>query len=158
MQDTFMHSILIWLSLLATERKRLMSQQHAQFEEEFRDGPQPHISYHDNYIDQPSASYPTPAPPVQGYPSQTQTHVPLQAPMLLTPVQPIKQTGSGIGARVFLAIVSMLFVFGMFVVALAMSTVRVVGSVFALAVIFAFVFALIVFLINLVVNLVSLKR
>lgn len=136
-----------------------MSQQHAQFEEEFRDGPQPHISYHENYIDQPSAPYTTPVPPAQRYPSQTPNHVPLQTPVLLTPVQPMnKQAGTGIGARVFLAIVSMLFVFGMFVVALAMSTVRVAGSVFALAVIFAFVFALIVFLINLVVNLVSLKR
>src|SRR5579859_5523817 len=39
------------------ERKRLMSQQHAQFEEEFRDGPQPHSSYQDGYAEQPSAAY-----------------------------------------------------------------------------------------------------
>lgn len=137
-----------------------MSQQHAQFEEKFRDDPQPHNAYQDNYVEQPSATYPAPTPPLRAYgpQPQPQQHMNTQIPMLLTPVQNVKPAGTGIGARVFLAIVSMIFVFGMFMVALAMGASTQDGSLFALAVIFAFVFALVAFLINLIVNLVSLRR
>jgi hypothetical protein len=144
------------------ERESQMSQQHAHFEEEFRDGPQPHNAYQDTYVEQPSATYPAPTPPLRAYAPQPQPqpqqHMNAQIPMLLTPVQNVKPAGTGIGARVFLAIVSMIFVFGMFMVALAMGAGTQDRSLFALAVIFAFVFALVAFLINLIVNLVSLRR
>lgn len=135
-----------------------MSQQHAQFEEEFRAGPQPHSSYQDGYAEQPLAAYTTPIPPLRTYAPQPQAHAPVQAPVLLAPAQNTRQAGTGVGARVFLAIVSMFFIFGMFVVTLATSRDGQTNAVFALAVIFAFVFTLVVFLINLIVNLVSLKR
>ena len=132
-----------------------MSQQHAQFEEEFRDGPQPHNSHHENYVEQPSATYPAPTPPLRAYGPQPQAPMNAQMPMLLTPVQNVKPASTGIGARVFLAIVSMIFVFSMFMVALAMSSVNspVNNIASVLAIIFAFVFAVMVLLINLIINI-----
>src|ERR1700732_2397130 len=124
-----------------------MAQQYAQFEEEFRDGSQPHASYQENYVDLPSVSPITPVP--QPRPS----FVNMPAQKLLSPAQYSGQAAPGTGARVFLAIVSMLFVAGMFMVALVMSSlhdpVNNVASV--LAILFAFVFAVLAVIINLIV-------
>jgi magnesium-transporting ATPase (P-type) len=120
-----------------------MSQQYAQFEEEFRDGPQPHASYEEGYSEPPSFSYPA---------RQSSRDMPDQKRQ--APAQNTGQAASGIGARVFLAIVSMLFVCGMFLIALVMSSlhnpVNNVSSV--LAILFAFVFAILAVLINLIIN------
>jgi hypothetical protein len=128
-----------------------MSQQHAQFEEEFRDSSQPSNAYQDKYVEPPSVTYATPIPPQQSY-----VHMPAQK--LQVPPQPIRQAGTGIGARVVLAIFSMIFIFGMFIVTLVVGGSGSDSALFALSVIFAFVFALVILLINLIVNLVSLKR
>jgi hypothetical protein len=129
-----------------------MSQQHAQFEEEFHDGPSLSNAYQNNYVEPPSATYTTPILPQQLY-------VNMPAQKLQVHPQSVRQAGTGIGARVVLAIFSMIFIFGMFVVALAIGGGGGQEStLFALSVIFAFVFAFVVLLINLIVNLVSLKR
>jgi len=153
-------TIILVIYIAVKKGSTSMAQQHAQFEEEFRDGPQPHDSYQDNYVEQPSATYTTPVPPQRAYVPPQQAHGNIQGRLPLVPVQQTRPAGTGIGARVTLAIFSMIFMFGMFMVALAASaafdSVRNVSAV--LAVIFAFVFALVVLLINLIVNLVSLRR
>jgi len=129
-----------------------MSQQHAQFEEEFHDGPPPSNAYQNNYVEPPSVSYTTPIP-------QQPSYVNMPAQKLQVHPQSIRQAGTGIGARVVLAIFSMIFIFVMFVVALAIGGGgEQESALFALSVIFAFAFALVVLIINLIVNLVSLKR
>ncbi|HVU69477.1 MAG TPA: hypothetical protein VHD63_20250 [Ktedonobacteraceae bacterium] len=127
-----------------------MSQQHAQFEEEFRDGPQPHMTYQEHH-DAPSVTYTAPVPPVP--PPLSYMGVPAQK--LQAPVQQNKQGGTGIGVRVVLAIFSLFFVFTMFIVSLVIaSNNNPVQSVLGvLAILFALGFAVVVLLINLIVNL-----
>jgi hypothetical protein len=128
-----------------------MSQQHAQFEEEFHDGPSLSNAYQNNYVEPPSATYTTPILPQQLY-------VNMPAQKLQVHPQSVRRAGTGIGARVVLAIFSMIFIFGMFIVALIIGGSGSESTLFALSVAFAFVFALVALLINLIVNLVSLKR
>ncbi len=124
-----------------------MSQQHAQFEEEFRDGPQPQVTYQD-HPEAPSMVYTAPVSPPPVYMS-----VPGQK--LQTPVQQNRQGGTGIGVRVVLAIFSMIFIFVMFVVTLAIASDNnpVHSPLGVLAILFALVFAVVVLIINLMVNL-----
>ena len=124
-----------------------MSQQHAQFEEEFRDGPQPHVTYQEHH-ETPSVTYTAPVPPPLSY-----MGVPAQK--LQAPVQQNKQGGTGIGVRVVLAIFSLFFVFTMFIVSLAIASENnpVHSALGVLAILFALGFAVVVLLINLMVNL-----
>ena len=123
-----------------------MSQQHAQFEEEFRDGPrpQPHVSYQDNYSEPQPVMYSTPVPPPQMY-------VNMAGQKLLVPVQPIQQSSNNTGARLALAIVSIFFVFIMFMIAVAMSGMM-YSPVAPTAIAFALLFAIVVVIINVVFN------
>lgn len=121
-----------------------MSQQHAQFEEEFRDGPQPHVSYQENYVEPQPVTYSMPVPPPQMY-------VNMSGQKLLVPVQQIQQPGNNTGARLALAIVSMIFVFIMFLVAVAMSSID-YGPVPVVAFVFALIFAAVVVILNLIFN------
>lgn len=123
-----------------------MSQQHAQFEEEFHDGPRPRPSYQESYVKKPSVSYP-PAIPA---PTPTYTYMPGQK--LQVPAQNSGQ--ASIAGRIVLAIFSMIFIFGMFMAALAMSIHRspVSDVASALSIVFAFAFAIIVVILNLIVN------
>lgn len=132
-----------------------MSQQHAQFEEEFRDGPQTASPYHSGYSGpQPAVDY-QPAPQ-SGYtasvpPAQSYVNVPgqkLLAYDLSTGHTP------GVGARLALSILSLIFTFIMFTVALV-----VVGvsrsdpfPMIPLAIFFALIFAGVVLIINLIFN------
>lgn len=121
-----------------------MSQQHAQFEEEFRDGPQPHVSYQDNYSEPQPVAYSVPVPPPQMY-------VNMSGQKLLVPVQQIQRSGNNVGARLALAIVSIVFVFIMFVIAVATSGMD-YSPVAATAFIFALIFAVVVVILNIVFN------
>jgi len=127
-----------------------MSQQHAQFEEEFRDGARVYAPHQGSYEETPSVSYTVPVPPPVQQPYMSMPGQKLQAP-----VQNTRQAGSGIGARVFLAIVSMILVMAMFLVALVISRLYdpVNNITGVLSVLFAFVFAVIVIIINLIVNI-----
>lgn len=146
-----------------------MSQQHAEFEGEFRDGPRPHEAYHENHMETPISSYMTSVPPQMSYgqPLHIYVNVPGQAsqtpaqqsqPIQLARLQPVQQSrqeGTGLGVRVVLGIFSMLFVMIMFLVAL--STVQSsyysgYGMVGTLAVFFSAFFAVVVLVINVIVN------
>lgn len=147
-----------------------MSQQHAEFEGEFRDGPRPHEAYHENQMETPISSYMTSVPPqmsygqplhiyvnVPGQAPQTPTpqHQPLQQPRL-QPVQQPRQDTTGLGVRVVLGIFSMLFVMIMFLVALSMVQDSwynsAAGPMGLMAILFALAFASLVLIINVVVN------
>lgn len=117
-----------------------MPQQHAQFEEEFRDGPQPHVSYQETYREPPPVTYSVPAPTPQLYVS-----IPGQNFQVQT-----QNTGNNVGARLALAIVSMFFVFIMFIVAVATSGSY--GPVAATAFVFALIFAVVVVILNVIFN------
>jgi hypothetical protein len=124
-----------------------MSQQHAQFEEEFRDGPQPHIAYQETSIEPPSVSYTTPAlPPMQ-------LHVNIPAQKLQAPVSnSMRQAGSGTGSRVVLAIFSMLFILILFIIAIVSNTSYYPPPNAWLALVLALIFAGVALWINVIVN------
>lgn len=124
-----------------------MPQQHVQFEEEFRNGPQPHVSYQDA----PSASYTAPVPPsMQSYASR-----PDQPPLAHSQNAAEPRSG-GYGARATLAIFSLFFIFAMFIVAQIMANMETNPGPFQSTpdtpYVFAGIFAVIVLLINLIVN------
>ena len=123
-----------------------MSQQHAQFEEQFRDGPQPAPSYQDGYASPQPVSYTVNVPP----PVQAYVSVPgqkLLAPDLYSGRAP------GPGARLALAIVSLIFTFIMFIVALAISAAsNFYTPLSPVAIFFALIFAVMVIIINLIFN------
>lgn len=122
-----------------------MSQQHAQFEEQFRDGPQPAPSYQEGYSSPQPVSYTVNVPP------PGQAYVPGQK-LLAYDLQIGR--APGVGARLALAIVSLVFTFLMFMVTL----ITVAASRFdlfptaPLAVSFALIFAVMVIIINLIFN------
>lgn len=123
-----------------------MSQQHAQFEEQFRDGPQPAPSYQDGYTSPQPVSYTVNVPP----PMQAYVNVPGQK--LLTYDLQSGRT-PGVGARLALAIVSLVFTFIMFIVALGVSAAsRFDFPISPVAIFFALIFAVIVIIINLIFN------
>ncbi len=132
-----------------------MSQQHAQFEEEFRDGPQP--AYHSGYSGpqptpdyQPGYSMPQPASYTASVPpNQSYVNVPGQK---LLAYDLSSGRAPGVGARLALSILSLIFTFIMFIVALA-----IVGSsrfdpfpMIPLTIVFALIFAGVVLIINLI--------
>lgn len=132
-----------------------MSQQHAQFEEEFRDGPQATPLYHSGYSGPQPAVDDQPAPQ-SGYtasvpPTQSYVNVPGQK---LLAYDLSSEHAPGVGARLALSILSLIFTFVMFIVALAIVS----GSRFdpfpmiPLAIFFALIFAGVVLIINLIFN------
>lgn len=149
-----------------------MSQQHAQFEGEFRDGPQPHEAYQEHYVEMPVSS-PTPmvTPPQGSYLQPLHIYVnvpgqvPQQAPVQQTRpapqarpvlVQQPRQEGMGIAGRVVLGIFSLFFVMLMFLISLSMvdnswynpgSGIMTVMTVFL-----SLLFAVLALVINLAVN------
>lgn len=130
-----------------------MSQQHLQFEEEFRDGPPPTASYQAGYTaPQPASGYTPPQPVAYNVPpSQSYVNVPGQK--LLVHDLNASRT-PGVGARLALSILSLIFTFVMFIVALGI----VAGSrfnpfpVIPLAVFFALIFAGVVIILNVIFN------
>ncbi len=136
-----------------------MSQQHTQFEEEFRDGPPPATSYQAGYTNpQPAASYqpsytnPQPvAYPTNVPPSQSYVNLPGQK-LLMHDLN----TGHapGFGARLALSIISLVFTFLMFIIALIVvaSTRDHPLPAVPLAIFFALIFAVVVIIINVIFN------
>ena len=124
-----------------------MSQQ-AQFEEEFRDGP-PLSSYQGGYTGPQPVAYTPPVLP----PSQSYAHMPGQK----LQVHDMRNgQAPSVGARLALAIVSMIFVFVMYMITLVFE-----GSVHywdnsfmlsSLAVFFALLFTGVVVLLNILFN------
>jgi hypothetical protein len=123
-----------------------MSQQHAQFEEQFRDGPQPAPSYQEGYTGPQPTSYTVNVPPVQTY-----VNVPGQK-LLAYELQSGRTPG--VGARLALAIVSLVFTFLMFMVTLIVvaATRFDLFPIAPLAVSFSLIFAIMVIIINLIFN------
>lgn len=120
-----------------------MSQQHAQFEEQFRDGPQPAPVYQDGYTGPQPVSYTVNVPPVQ-------TYVPGQK-LLAYDLQSGRAPGPG--ARLALAIISLIFTFIMFVTALGISAASSFDFPLSpVAIFFALLFAVMVIIINLIFN------
>lgn len=118
-----------------------MSQQHAQFEEEFRDGPQPG-SYQAGYTGPQPASYTVNVPPLQAYTS-------IAGQKLIVPGENTDR-GPSAGQRLALTIVSLIFVFMTFMI-----TLGVVAAVHndpfpiaPLSVSFAIVFAVVTLILN----------
>jgi hypothetical protein len=133
------------LNSMNARKRRIMqmSQQHAQFEGEFRDGPQPTPSYQEGYSGPQPVSYTVNVPPVQ-------TYVPGQK-LLAYDLQSGRAPGPG--ARLALAIVSLVFTFIMFIVALVIiGTSNFYTPLSPLAILFALIFAAIVLIINLIFN------
>lgn len=123
-----------------------MSQQHSQFfEEEFRDGPPSPASYQDSYASPPPAPYTVNVSP------QGQSYATVPGQKLFVHDLNSGQTNST-GARLALAIVSLVFVFIIYVIALFVyiSIPSSVGS--GMAVLFALAFSLMTLLINLIFN------
>ncbi len=118
-----------------------MSQQHAQFEEEFRDGPQSG-SYQAGYTGPQPVSYTVNVPPLQTY-----TSLPGQKLVI-----PDVNAGRGpsAGQRLALAIVSLVFVFMTFMITLgAVAAVRENPfPVAPLSVSFALIFAVVTLILN----------
>lgn len=115
-----------------------MSQQHAQFEEEFRDGPP---SYQGGYTGPQPVSYTANVPPVQSYAS-------MPGQKLL--VQDLNAgRAPSAGQRLALAIVSLVFVFIIFMITIAVAAAN-SYPVAALAVLFALVFTVFALVINLI--------
>lgn len=122
-----------------------MSQQHAQFEEQFRDGPEPVPSYQEGYTSPQPVSYTVNVPP----PAQAYVNVPGQK--LLT--QDLYGRAPSTGARLALAIVSLVFTFIMFMVALGViAASNFYSPLSPLAILFALIFAVMVIIINLIFN------
>lgn len=115
-----------------------MSQQHAQFEEEFRDGPP---SYQSGYTGPQPVSYTVNVPPLQSY-----TNLPGQK--LLVPDLNTGRAPSP-GQRLALAIVSLVFVFVIFMIAVGVSAAT-SYPVAGVAIIFALVFTVFTIIINLI--------
>ena len=135
------------LNSMNTRKRRIMqmSQQHAQFEGEFRDGPQPAPSYQEGYSGPQPVSYTVNVPPVQ-------TYVNMPGQKLLA-FDPQSGRAPGPGARLALAIVSLVFTFIMFIVALVIiGTSNFYTPLSPLAILFALIFAAIVLIINLIFN------
>lgn len=118
-----------------------MSHQHTQFEEEFRDGP-PSGSYQAGYTGPQPVSYTVNVPPLQTYTSMAGQKL----------VVPVETTGKGPGAgqRLALAIVSLVFVFLTFMIALVVvAAVRNNPFPIApLAISFALIFAVVTLILN----------
>ena len=113
-----------------------MSQQHTQFEEEFRDGPQP-------------VSYTTSVPP----PLQSYVNVPGQK-LLAHDLHTEK--GPSAGQRLALAIVSLVFVFVTFMVTLGIAVGAQAyakgGPLVPITVVFSLIFAAVVLILNVIFN------
>jgi hypothetical protein len=135
----------------SAKRSLPMSQQ-AQFEE-FRDGPQPAVSYQGGYTGpQPTASYqgddsvPQPAaymvPPVQTYSSGQKLYV--------ADMQGWR--APSVGARLALAIVSLVFLFVMYLTTMIIAVARISSPIAAVAILFAVGFSVVVLFINLMFN------
>jgi hypothetical protein len=118
-----------------------MSQQHTQFEEEFRDGP-PSGSYQAGYTGPQPVSYTVNVPPLQTYTSMAGQKL----------VVPVETSGKGpsAGQRLALAIVSLVFVFMTFMITLGVvAAVR--DNLFPiapLAISFALIFAVVTLILN----------
>ena len=133
-----------------------MSQQHAQFEEEFRDGPQsyqpgytgpqPSADYHSGYNAPQPSTYTASVPPAQSY-----VNVPGQK---LLAYDMSSGRAPGVGARLALAIVSLVLTFVTFIVTLAIVAASRFDffPVIPLAVFFALIFAGVVLIINILFN------
>ena len=127
-----------------------MSQQHSQFEEEFRDGPQPGTSYQDQggYTGPQPGSYTVNVPPLY-----SQVSMPGQK-LLMQDLSSGK--GPSAGQRLALAIFSLLFTFIMFIVTLgivaAFSHEGGFSPITPLAVFFALIFAAVALILNLIFN------
>lgn len=119
-----------------------MSQQHAQFEEEFRDGP-PSASYQAGYTGPQPISYTVNVPPLQSYTS-------LPGQKLVIPDATAGGRGPSPGQRLALAIVSLVFVFITFMITLGVVAAYRESPfpVAPLSVSFAFIFALITLVLN----------
>ena len=127
-----------------------MSQQHTHFEEEFRDGPQPTPSYEGGYSGPQSISYTASVPP----PLQSYVNVPGQK-LLAYDVHGGKPPSAG--QRLALAIVSLVFVFVMFMVALAITIgsrayAGSTGPVVPITIVFALIFAAVALIFNVIFN------
>ncbi|MGH2509113.1 MAG: hypothetical protein ACRDHZ_17175 [Ktedonobacteraceae bacterium] len=134
-----------------------MSQQHLEFEEEFRDGPPPAAPYQAGYAGPPPApSYPTGytnSPPltytVDVPPGQAYINSPGQK-LLVHDIH--ANSVPGVGARLALSILSLIFTFVTFIVALGV----IAASRFDLfpmapiAIFFALIFAVVVIVINII--------
>ena len=127
-----------------------MSQQHSQFEEEFRDGPQPGTSYQGQggYTGPQPVSYTVNVPPLY-------SQVGMPGQKLL--VQDLSNGRSpSAGQRLALAIVSLLSVFVAFIITLgivaAFSQEGGFSPITPLAVFFALIFAVVVLILNLIFN------
>lgn len=136
-----------------------MSQQQSQFEEEFRDGPPPAAAYQAGYTGpQPAPSY-QPAytgPQPVAYtanipPSQAYINLPGQK-LLVHDLNAGRAPGTG--QRLALAILSLIFTFIMFLVALAIAASSYYNPfpIIPLAVFFALIFAVLVIVINVIFN------
>lgn len=122
-----------------------MSQQHSQFEEQFRDGPQPAPSYQEGYTGPQPVSYTVNVPP------PGQTYVPGQKLLAYE----LRSGGTpGIGARLALAIVSLVFTFLMFMVTLIVVAVTRFDPfpTAPLAISFSLIFAAMIIILNLIFN------
>jgi hypothetical protein len=130
-----------------------MSQQHLQFEEEFRDGPPSAASYQAGYAG-PQISSANPQP--VAYPA----NVPLSQSYVNIPGQKLlvhdlnANHAPGVGARLALSILSLIFTFFMFLVTLGI----IAGTRFnpspvaPVAIFFALIFAVMVIIINVIFN------
>jgi|SRR5579883_395156 len=122
-----------------------MSQQHTPFEEEFRDGP-PSDSYQAGYTGPQPISYTVNVPPLQ-------TYTGMAGQKLVVPVGASGREPSA-GQRLALAIVSLAFVFlifmaTLFVVAAAWNNLFPIAP---LAIAFALIFAVITLILNVLFN------
>lgn len=123
-----------------------MSQQHAQFEEEFRDGPPPSVSYESGYTGPQPVSYTTSAPPpVQSY---------VLAPGQKLLVQEPHERPNSTGARLALAIVSLIFLFITYMIALAVTIAErhEPSTATSLSIFFALIFSVVTIIINIIFN------
>lgn len=118
-----------------------MSQQHTQFEEEFRDGPPPTAPYQSGYTGTQSAAYNTVSAPSAGQPHMSMPGQKLLAYDLHTGRAP------NAGQRLALAIVSIVFVFVMFLIALIT-----VAATASLVIFFAVIFTIVVVILNVIFN------
>jgi hypothetical protein len=121
-----------------------MSQQHAQYEEEFRDGPMPEVPYQAGYTGPHPVSYTVNVPPLPSYMS-------MPAQKLVAP-GPRSEGKAGVVARLLLAIVSIIFVFIMFLIAIALHGRDGFASNDPVVYLFALIFAVVVVSINFIFN------
>jgi hypothetical protein len=134
--------------MFKTKEAMQMSQQHTQFEEKFRDGPQPTPSYEGGYSGPQPVSYTAPVPP----PLQSYGHVPGQK-LLIQDVHSGKAPSPG--QRLALAIVSLGFVFLLFIVTIGIAAAAPQAYFFPvipIAFVFSLVFAVVALILNLIFN------